>query len=89
MRPGRTARPAFALVGARGRSRDARLLLGAGADATLANRYGITPLFLACATGNEAMIRLLLDAGADPSSTDPTGETALMAAVRLGQAAAR
>ena len=26
----------------------ARLLLGAGADAELANRYGVTPLFLAC-----------------------------------------
>ena len=50
----------------------------------LANRYGVTPLFLACSNGNAAMIRLLLDAGADPNSEDPTGETALMEAARVG-----
>ena len=32
----------------------ARLLLGAGADATLANRYGLTPLALAATNGNAA-----------------------------------
>ena len=62
----------------------AGLLLGAGADAKLANRYGVTPLFLACSNGNAAMIRLLLDAGADPNGSDPTGETALMMAARVG-----
>ena len=62
----------------------ARLLLSAGANARLANRYGVTPLFLACANGNEAMIRLLLDAGADPNAADPTGETPLMEAARVG-----
>jgi ankyrin repeat protein len=63
---------------------NARLLIRAGADVKLADRYGVTPLFLACTNGNAAMIRLLLDAGADPNSADPTGETALMTAVKIG-----
>ena len=62
----------------------ARLLIGAGADAKLADRYGVTPLYLACSNGNAAMVRLLLDAGADPNSADPTGETALMTAAHAG-----
>jgi ankyrin repeat protein len=66
----------------------ANLLIRAGADATMANRYGITPLFLACANGNAAMISLLLDAGADPNSVDPTGDTALVAAIRSGELSA-
>lgn len=63
---------------------DARLLIRAGADATRANRYGVTPLSLACSNGNAGMIRLLLDAGVDPNSTGPAGETALMTAARNG-----
>ena len=31
-------------------------LLAAGADAKTANRYGVTPLFLACENANPAMI---------------------------------
>jgi ankyrin repeat protein len=62
----------------------AELLLRAGANPKLANRYGVTPLFLACSNGNAEMIRLLLDAGADPNGTDQTGETALMMAARVG-----
>lgn len=62
----------------------AGLLLGAGADAKLANRYGLTPLAVAAANGSAAMIRLLLDAGADANSTDPAGETVLMLAARTG-----
>ena len=56
----------------------ARLLIGAGANVTLANRYGVTPLFLACANGNARMIRLLVDAGADVNAPDQAGETPLM-----------
>src|SRR5215207_7498168 len=41
----------------------AKLLVGAGADAKLANRYGVAPLALAASAGNPAMLRLLLDAG--------------------------
>jgi uncharacterized protein len=62
----------------------ARLLIQAGANAKLADRYGVTPLYLACSNGNAAMIQLLLDAGADPNSADPTGETSLMTAAKVG-----
>jgi ankyrin repeat protein len=62
----------------------AKLLIRAGADVKLADGYGVTPLYLACANGNAAMIRLLIDAGADPNSSDPAGETALMTAIRAG-----
>jgi uncharacterized protein len=62
----------------------ASLLMRAGADATRADRYGVTPLYLACANGNAGMIRLLLAAGADANASDPTGEPALMTAVRVG-----
>src|SRR5512138_1709683 len=34
----------------------ARLLLGAGATATLPNRYGVTPLAIAAANGSSAMM---------------------------------
>ena len=61
-----------------------RLLIRAGASATRADRYGVTPLYLACSNGNAAMIRLLLDAGAEANTVDPTGETALMTAARVG-----
>src|SRR5688572_463756 len=52
----------------------AKLLVNAGADVTLATRYGVTPLFLAASNGNTDMIRMLLDAGADPNAVDATGE---------------
>jgi len=45
-----------------------RLLLSSGADAKLANRYGMTPLTLAVTNGNPTIIRLLLDAGADANA---------------------
>jgi ankyrin repeat protein len=60
------------------------LLLGAGADATARNRYGIAPLSLAAANGNAAIIRKLLAAGADPNTEAAGGETALMTAARTG-----
>src|SRR5439155_101057 len=62
----------------------AELLIRAGADAKTADRYGVTPLYLAAVNGNAAMIRQLLDAGADPNSVDPAGETALITAARTG-----
>jgi ankyrin repeat protein len=62
----------------------AQLLIRAGADVKFADRYGVTPLYLACSNGNAAMIKALLDAGADANTVDPTGETALMTAVRIG-----
>src|SRR5262249_36949885 len=61
-----------------------KLLLRAGAQATKADRYGVTPLALATANGNAEMMRLLLDAGADSNAVDPAGETMLMTAARVG-----
>lgn len=62
----------------------ASLLIRAGADPKFEDRYGVTPLYVACSNGNAAMIRLLLEAGADPNSTDRTGETAVMTAASVG-----
>lgn len=65
-----------------------RALISAGADVSLATRYGVTALELAAAQGNAEMIRLLADAGADPNGVDAKGETMLMAAVESGSIAA-
>jgi ankyrin repeat protein len=62
----------------------ADLLLKAGASASVKDRYGITPLYLASVNGSAEMIRRLLDAGGDPDTTDAGGETALMTAARTG-----
>ncbi len=43
-----------------------KLLLGAGADAKAANRYGATPLSEGVVLGSAAMVEALLSAGADP-----------------------
>jgi ankyrin repeat protein len=59
-------------------------LLGAGANASAANRYGVTPLSLACTNGNPALVSLLVNAGADPNLALPGGETPLMTAARTG-----
>lgn len=59
-------------------------LIRAGADSSLANRYGVRPLSIACQNGNPAIVRLLLDAGADPHTSLPGGETVLHTAARNG-----
>ena len=63
----------------------ANLLIRAGANVKATNRFGVTPLSLACTNGNAAMIETLLKAGADPNSASPEGETALMTAARTGK----
>ena len=63
----------------------AEILIRAGANVKIANRYGVTALNLACLNGNRAMVELLLKAGADPNTATPEGETALMTASRTGK----
>ena len=55
----------------------AAMLVRAGANVKAANRYGVTPLSLACTNGSGPMIELLLKAGADPNAALPGGETAV------------
>jgi uncharacterized protein len=59
-------------------------LLKAGADAKATNRYGITPLWIACENGNSAIVELLLEAGADANTRQFGNETVLMTAARTG-----
>ena len=60
-------------------------LIRAGADVKAANRYGVTPLYLACLNGNAADDRKAAEGRAPmrtPSATE--GETALMTVARTG-----
>ena len=66
----------------------AKSLLAAKANPKAANRYGVTPLSLACTNGNAAMLTLLLDAGADATTPLRGGETPLMTAARTGKVGA-
>ncbi|RYD81263.1 MAG: hypothetical protein EOP84_11285 [Verrucomicrobiaceae bacterium] len=61
----------------------AKLLDAAKVDAV--NRYGVTPLYLACQNGCTEMVELLLSRGANPNSTVRGGETVLMTAARTGK----
>jgi ankyrin repeat protein len=53
------------------RSRDAQLLVRAGANVKAANRYGVTPMYSAAVNGNAAMIELLLKAAPIPTRAEP------------------
>lgn len=63
----------------------AKALLAARTNPNTQNRYGVTPLSLACTNGSAAFVTLLLDAGADPNLALPGGETPLMTAARTGR----
>ena len=65
----------------------AKNLIAAGASVKDADRYGVTPLYLAADNGNTALVELLLKAGADPNTAQGEGETVLMAAARAGHLA--
>jgi ankyrin repeat protein len=69
----------------RGDVKGVQALLEQGSDPSLANRLGVTPLYLAAANGDAAIIELLLAAGADANARDTIGETMLMAAVGSGE----
>ena len=62
-----------------------KLLLGAGANAKAANRYGSTPLSEAVVQGSGPMIEALLKSGADSNTAaSADGQTVLMTAARAG-----
>jgi ankyrin repeat protein len=63
----------------------AKQFLKAGADAKAANRYGVTPLWVACTNGSSETVKLLLEAGADANTRLRGGETVLMTAARTGK----
>jgi uncharacterized protein len=48
------------------------------------NRYGVTPLSIACLNGDASAARALIDAGADPNLAITGDETPLMTAARTG-----
>jgi|SRR5579871_3753633 len=62
----------------------ADLLIGAGANAGLANEEGATPLHLACTNRSAAMVERLLSAGANANAALLNGETVLMSCSRAG-----
>jgi uncharacterized protein len=76
---------ALLLATHQGDSREVARLIKAGADVSLANRYGATPMSEAAMIGDAILLKLLLDAGADVESPSGEGETALMLVARTGK----
>lgn len=67
------------------RTEDALKLLEDGADASLANRYGVKPLALACGNGNLELVKALVAKGAKPNELGKGDESVLMVAARTGR----
>ena len=62
-----------------------QMLIGAGANVKATNRFGVTPLALACQNGNAAIVEKVIKAGADPNAAlSELGDTPLMMAARTG-----
>ncbi|KAJ6083040.1 hypothetical protein N7467_007175 [Penicillium canescens] len=68
----------------KGHLRIAELLLQVGADLTIADYGGCTPLYFASSNGHLEMVRLLLDNGADIKVADNDGWTPLHSASAYG-----
>ena len=67
----------------------AEALIRAGADVNATNRYGVTPLSLAAASGNVSLLDILVKSGANTKAADAAlrdGRTLLMLAARTGNA---
>jgi len=64
----------------------AKLLIDAGANASAANRYGVSALYLAARSTDAQTVQALLAAGADANGSLPEGETVLMTAAKTGSA---
>ncbi len=62
-----------------------QLLLDAGANVSIKNQWGRTPLHVAARRGCFDVAELLLDAGADPNATTNEGWTPMHVAARSGQ----
>ena len=63
---------------------EVKRLIQAGANVSLANRYGATPMSEAALQGETEVLALLLKAGANVNSPNPEGQTALMLVARTG-----
>jgi uncharacterized protein len=61
-----------------------RALLEAGAEPSVRNLFGSTPLMEAAAVGHATIIAMLLEAGANVEAENYEGQTALMAVARTG-----
>src|SRR5204862_231943 len=59
-------------------------LVRAGADVSLANKYGATPMSLAAEVADTNILKVLLEAGANADSPNADGQTALQAVARTG-----
>ena len=61
----------------------ATMLLEAGADINVLNRFGSTPLMTACSQGNKEMVFLLLENECDVHLVNAAGKTALSIAKKV------
>jgi ankyrin repeat protein len=62
------------------------MLVRAGANPKVVNRYGLQPITLAATNGSAKVIDVLIAAGADPNTTTAEGEPVVMTAARTGKA---
>jgi len=74
----------LAMGNERGDLEPAKLLLQAGADPNIPNRYGRTPLFWVVTNGQAELVRLLLQAGADVHATTDAGNPPVQIAAFAG-----